>query len=72
MRKKQIKRLTYRNLLIVIHKIEAKGYDFKEAETIARRIFEDFQIQPLGLSIEERIGMILNKAEFEAQYQLEK
>ena len=32
MRKKQIKRLTYRNLLIVIHKIEAKGYDFKEGE----------------------------------------
>ena len=67
--KKQMKNMTYRNLMSVIHKIEAKGYTFEEAEPMARRIFEDFQSQPLGLSIESRIGMILSKAEWEAQMQ---
>ena len=67
--KKQMKNMTYRNLMSVIHKIEAKGYTFDEAEPMARRIFEDFQSQPLGLSIESRIGMILSKAEWEAQMQ---
>ena len=65
--KKQMKNLTYRNLMSVIHKIEAKGYTFEEAEPMARRAFEDFKAQPLGLSIEQRIGMIMDKAEWEAQ-----
>ena len=64
---KRMKNLTYRNLMAVIKKIEAKGYSFEEAERMARRIFEDFKAQPLGLSIESRVDMILTKAEWEAQ-----
>ena len=64
---KQMKNLTYRNLMTVIHRIEAKGYSFEESERVARRIFEDFKAQPLGLSIESRVDMILTKEEWEAQ-----
>ena len=64
---KRMKNLTYRNLMTVIHKIEAKGYSFDEAERMARRIFEDFKAQPMGLSIESRVDMILTKEEWEAQ-----
>lgn len=58
-----IKNLTYRNLMIVIHKLEKKGYTFKEAEPIARNIFAEFN--PNGLSIERMTEMVLTKSEFE-------
>ena len=61
-----IKNLTYHNLMVVIHKIEAKGYSFEEAKPIARMIFEEYT--PQGLSIEERVRRILTKEEWEAQY----
>ena len=64
---RRMKNLTYRNLMTVIHKIEAKGYSFEESERVARRIIEDFKAQPLGLSIESRVDMILTKEEWEAQ-----
>lgn len=60
-----MRNMTYRNLMAVIHKIEAKGYTFEEAELIARRIFAEYT--PQGLSIEERVRRILTKAEWEAQ-----
>lgn len=60
-----MKNLTYKNLMAVIHKIEAKGYTFEEAEPIARRIFTEYT--PQGLSIEEQVCRILTKAEWEAQ-----
>lgn len=58
-----IKNLTYRNLMIVIHKLEKKGYTFEEAEPIARNIFAEFN--PYGTSIERMTDMVLTKSEFE-------
>ena len=63
-----IKSLTHHNLMALIHKIEAKGYDFPEAERLARSIFNEFAARPQGMSIEERVRRILIKEEFEAQY----
>ena len=34
----QMRRLTYRNLMTVIRRIEVKGYDFQESERLARHI----------------------------------
>ena len=62
-----MKNLTYRNLMTVIRRIEAKGYDFETAERLARNVFEAFQAAPEGLSIEQRVNMVLTKAEWEAQ-----
>lgn len=63
-----MKNKTYRNLMAVIHRIEAKGYDFETAEQLARGVFEEFQASPGGLSIEERVKRILTKEEFEREY----
>ena len=65
---KQMKNLTYRNLMAAIRRIEAKGYDFKESEQMARRIFEEFQAQPTGVSIEERTNRIMSKEEWIREY----
>ena len=64
-----MKNMTYRNLMAVIHRIEAKGYEFNEAEQMARHIFDEFAARPQGMSIEERVRRILTREEFEAQYQ---
>jgi hypothetical protein len=64
-----MKNLTYHNLMAVIHKIEAKGYDFQESERLARHIFDEFAARPQGMSIEERVRRILTKEEFEKQNQ---
>ena len=48
----QMRRLTYRNLMTVIRRIEAKGYDFQESERLARHIFAEFEARPQGMSIE--------------------
>ena len=62
-----IKHMTYRNLMIVIHKIQAKGWSFDESERMARNIFSEFSARPLGMSIEERINRIMTRQEWEAQ-----
>ena len=62
------KNLTYRNLIAVIRKIQAKGYSFEEAERLARGIFAEYR--PGGLSIEERIRRILTREEYEREYGL--
>lgn len=54
-----IKNLTYYNFMVVMHKIEKKGYTSQEAEKMTRRIFDEYT--PAGLSIEARINMILPK-----------
>ena len=63
----QMRNLTYRNLMAVIHKIEAKGYDFQESERLARSVFAEFEANPLGMSIEERVRRILTKEEWERE-----
>ena len=60
-----IKNRTYRNVMIVINKIQQKGYEFDEAEKMAKTIFDEFEARPLGMSIEERVRRILPKEEEE-------
>ena len=62
-----MRNLTYRNLMAVIHKIQAKGYDFKESERLARHVFAEFQASPQGMSIEERVRRILTKEKWETE-----
>ena len=61
-----MKNLTYRNLMAVIKKIQAKGYSFEEAEGLARRIFAEYR--PGSLSIEERVRRILTREEYTREY----
>jgi hypothetical protein len=63
--KRQMRNLTYRNLMAVIRKIEAKGWSFEEAEKMARTIFAEYR--PEGLSIEERVRRVLTKEEWEKE-----
>ena len=63
-----MKNLTYYNLMGVIHKIQAKGYDFEESKRLARNVFDEFAACPQGQSIEERVRRILTKEEFEREY----
>ena len=60
-----MKNMTYHNLMIIIRKIEKKGYSFEESEKLARRIFSEFN--PLGMSIESMVSRILTKDEWEAE-----
>ena len=60
-----IKNRTYRNIMIVINKIQQKGYEFDEAEKMAKGIFDEFEARPFGMSIEEKIKRILPKEEEE-------
>ena len=62
-----MKNLTYHNLMAVIHKIQAKGYDFEASERLARHVFDEFQASPQGMSIEERVRRILTKEEWETE-----
>ena len=63
-----MKNLTYYNLMVVIHKIQAKGYDFETSKRLARGVFEEFAACPQGLSIEERVRRILTREEWEREY----
>ena len=64
---RQMRNLTYRNLMAVIRKIEAKGYTFEEAEPVTRTIFAEFESQSQGMSIEERARRVLTKEEWERE-----
>ena len=61
--KRQMKNLTYRNLMTVINRIMKKGYTFEESEKLARNIFDEFAARPEGMSIEARVERILEKGE---------
>ena len=39
---RNMKHLTYNNLMAVIKKIQAKGYDFETSERLARNVFTEF------------------------------
>ena len=62
-----MRNMTYRNLMTVIRKIEAKGWTFEEADRTARTIFQEFAARPQGMSIEERVRRVLTKAVWEEQ-----
>lgn len=57
---RHMKHMTYNNLMTVIRKIQAKGYDFETSERLARRVFAEFEARPEGLSIEQRVERILD------------
>lgn len=57
---RNMKHMTYNNLMAVIRKIQAKGYDFETSERLARSVFTEFMARPDGMSIEERIKRILD------------
>ena len=59
---KHIKNYTYHNLMIVIHRIMAKGYTLEEAEPIAKLIFANYN--PLGSTIEEMTDRVISKEEW--------
>lgn len=66
---RQIKNRTYHNMMIVVRKIQNKGWDFDESVRLAKNIFDEFENHPLGLSINARINQILTKEEFEKELQ---
>ena len=43
---RHMKHMTYNNLMTVIRKIQAKGYDFETSERLARRVFAEFEARP--------------------------
>ena len=65
-----MKNLTYYNLMVVIRKIQAKGYDFETSKRLARGVFDEVAACPQGLSIEERVRRILTREEWEREYGL--
>lgn len=56
-----IKKLTYRNFIIVMNAIMRKGYDKDEAERMTRNIFAQREACPDGLSVERMVDMILRR-----------
>ena len=64
---RKIKHMTYHNLIAVIRKIQAKGYDFEASERLARSVFTEYVARPEGLSIEQRIERILDYEEWVRQ-----
>lgn len=66
--RKPIKTRTYYNFMRVRRMIEAKGYNAETASELTRRIFDDYEAAPTGLSILSRVDMILTKADYDAAY----
>ena len=64
---RKIKHMTYYNLMAVIRKIQAKGYDFETSERLARSVFTEYAATPQGLTIEQRIERILDYEEWVRQ-----
>ena len=67
---RNIKNKTYNNLMLVIGKIQKKGYSFEEAREIAEHLFADFQPNKANkvLTMEKLIDRILTKDEYEAEF----
>ena len=43
------------------------AYSFEESERLARSVFAEFEANPLGMSIEQRVERILTKEEWERE-----
>lgn len=63
-----IKRKTYYNFMRVVRMIQAKGYDFYTASTLAHQKFEQYEHNPKGLPILTMIDMILPAEEYIETY----
>lgn len=64
---RQIKNRTYRNMMIIVNRIQRKGWDFEEAVRLARGIFDSYEAHPNGLSVEQMERRILTVKEREAE-----
>lgn len=56
-----IKNKTYHNFMQVMKQIQAKGYDISEAERMTHHIFDEYLARPEGLSVWQRVCMIVSK-----------
>ena len=56
--RRTIKKRTYNNFQRVLRAIVEKGYLIETAEEITRRIFDDFEKNPAGLSVWKRVDLI--------------
>lgn len=67
-----IKNLTYRNFIIVMNKIIAKGWDEKTAEGLARKVFDNYYTDKGrgDRSVEWFINLIMTKEEYEIQQKM--
>lgn len=67
-----IKNLTYRNFIIVMNKIKAKGYTDAEAEDITRKVFDNYYSDKGrgDRSVEWFIGMVMTKEAFELEQRM--
>lgn len=63
-----IKTRTYYNFMRVRRMIEQKGYDPDTAGDITRRIFDEYEWNPNGLSVLDRVSRILPAEQFAALY----
>lgn len=63
-----IKRLTYRNFMVIMNRVIRKGYSKEEAESITRGIFDKHEANPNGVSVEALERMIVSKEEYDAEY----
>lgn len=61
---RNIKRKTYNNFMLVMKHIQNKGYDSTEAEKITHNIFNQFENNPMGLSVNQLVDMIVPKEEY--------
>lgn len=56
---RKIRTRTYNNFLLVMREIENKGYTKEEAEEMTRRIFDEYEMNPVGLSVNARVERII-------------
>jgi len=66
---KDMKRLTYHNLLKGIKIMQGKGYSFEEAEDLARKQFDKLEADTTGFwTFEKLAAQVISKEEYEALY----
>ena len=59
---------TYRNVMILMKRLQEKGYDFEESRDLAFKCFENSAGNNKGMKPEQFEQMILTKKEWEEQY----
>lgn len=57
--KRDIKKRTYQNFMLVMREIIGKGYDTETAWKITDSIFTEVEYNPMGLSVKQRVEMIV-------------
>ncbi len=61
---RNIKRKTYNNFMLVMKHIQNKGYDSGEAEKITHNIFNQFENNSMGLSVNQLVNMVVSKEKY--------